>query len=282
MSRKTIAVLSDTTSSDFMFPIWYKYYSTLFGPSNLFVVAFPGVPQNFLPYELGGLIKVDEIFNEDLRLKIITPIIHSLLMRYDVVIRIDIDEMLVVDPARFGNLREYIHQWGGEYITARGFDLMQWQDETSLELTSKILNQRKWGYALSAMNKTCMTRVPLQWGRGFHYCTAMPAFGDVFLFHLKRIDAGLERAWCHRMLEVAKNDVHLQEYYTQELGFIESFGRHRWSLPADEGPDVLMRNDYLVEFNSKIRLNPGNGVFDGPYDQENRNIRIPDRFQDIF
>jgi hypothetical protein len=82
--------------------------------------------------------------------------------------------------------------------------------------------------------------------------------------------------------DVGKSDAHLRDYYTWELGYIESYGPSRWSLPTDEGPDVLFRNDYIADFEPKIRFTPETGIFDGPYDQERRNVKIPDRFKDIF
>jgi hypothetical protein len=79
-----------------------------------------------------------------------------------------------------------------------------------------------------------------------------------------------------------KDDAHLRDYYTGELGYLDSYGPSRWSLPTDEGSDVLFRNDYIADFESKIHFTQETGIFDGPYDQERRNVKIPDRFKDIF
>jgi hypothetical protein len=282
MSRKSIAIAVDALSADFIFPIWHRYYSNLFGAENLFVTTFEGGDPGFSDFELGKLTVAEGFYNDDKRVKLINATVAELLKRYDVVIRVDVDEFLVVDPARYGSLREFLESWEGPYITARGFDLMQWRDENPLDPSKKVLHQRQWGYALDAMNKTCVTRIPFKWGRGFHYCSAPPVFGEVFLFHLKRIDLEQERSWCRKMIESAKGDVFVSEYYSSELGFIDSFARSRWNLPADEGPDALIRDAFLAEFRSKVHFVPETGSFDGPYNQEKRNIRIPDRFRDLF
>lgn len=269
-------------STGFIFPIWHRYYSQLFAADNLFVMTFGGNDPSFANFELGELKVIDAVYNDDIRVEVVTAKVAELLHSYDVVLRVDVDEFLVVDPARFQNLRAFIDQWQGRYITARGFDIIQMKEQEPLDLTRPILEQRPCGYALDAMNKTCVTRIPLKWGRGFHYCSAPPAFGDVFLLHLKRVDAENEKAWCRTMLALARNDAFAVQYYTECLNIIDPYRQGRAQLPFDEGEDALLRASFMEAFTTTVRFDATTGLYDGPYRQEATNVVVPRRFRSSF
>jgi hypothetical protein len=211
-----------------------------------------------------------------------TAFVADLLDSHDMVVRVDVDEFLVPDPAKFANLYEYLESWSGTHLTAFGFDILQSPEEPVLDLGRPILTQRRFGYALTALNKTCVTRVPLKWGRGFHYCSQPPNFGDLFLFHAKRADIALQAIWNERMRAEARGDQFVDSYYSWDMVKIQEYHESRLRLPLITGPDALVRTDFNRHFLDNIRYVEKLGLFNGPYDIEQVNVVIPDTFRNAF
>lgn len=191
-----VAVISDALSSEFYFPIWYRYYASQLGPENIFLITYPGYTQNFAGYRLGGIVELPYTYSDHVRAKAISSYAQFVLEFRDAVIRVDTDEFVVPDPARYSSLATFMAEVQYPYVTGIGLDVIQRIGEPELTLDRPILvDQRAFCYANSSLNKTCITRVECRWGSGFHGSTLHPHFEDCYLIHFKRADIELQMKW---------------------------------------------------------------------------------------
>jgi hypothetical protein len=279
-----VAVVTDAVSAEYFFPIWYRYYSAQVGPQNMYVVTYREGQEEFNDFELGGIEPLPQSYDEDLRWDKISEFVRTLLANHDIVLRVDVDEFLVPDPDKCSSLMNFLSGWKGEYLTALGFDLIQSPDEPILDFEKSVLSQRRYAYALTAMNKTCVTRKPLKWGRGFHYCSSPPQFGDLYLLHTKRADIRVQKDWNDCMREQASDDPFVQKYYSWQQEQISLYQLNRFTLPLIEGEASMVRTEFNASFLSQVGYNESNGLYEGraAFDIEQVNVRIPDKFRSFF
>jgi hypothetical protein len=194
--RQRAAILTDTMSPEFYFPVWYRYYASQFGADNIHVMTLGGLKDDFNKFTLGSVKEMDLTYDDGIRLAAISERVTELLRHNDYVIHVDTDEFLIPDPRKHKSLASHIQSLQRDYVTARGFDVFQHCSEPPLAMERPILvHQRRHAFALAAMNKTCITAVPLKWNRGFHHCSRPPQFDDIFLFHMKRADVAQTISW---------------------------------------------------------------------------------------
>lgn len=276
-----VAVVTDAVSSSFIFPVWYKYYASNFGGENIFVATYAGKVKQFQSYELGFVKSIAENYNDDVRKIYIAELVTSLLDVYDVVIRVDSDEFLIPENAGFNSLKEFIDQWEGQYITARGFDIFEHVDDTSLNIQRPILEQREYCYPLNAMNKTSVTRTPLKWGRGFHYCNAKPNFDGLILLHTKRLSIDMQNDWNNFMIENSKNDEFVKNYYGIEKDKVKDY--HKWRSECclnqeDFGKDSIFQKNFF----KNVSYNFVTDLHEGKYEMSSSVCKLPREYRKYF
>ena len=277
-----IAVVTDAISANAYFPVWHTYYGDQFGARNIYVFTYALNAAAFEGVEIGGLQLISDSYNDDVRKEAITAFVCQLLESYETVIRVDVDEFLVPDPLRSGSLAELLANWSGTHITACGFDIFQTPADAPLDFKQPLLAQRRTAYALTALNKTCVTRVPVKWNRGFHYCSLPPAFADVYLLHTKRADISHQIAWNERMRSGSDRDEFVKSYYAWDATQIEAYHRNRARLPLVSDFHALTRTAFNEQFKRSVRFAARTQIFDGPYDVEQVNVEIPARFLQFF
>jgi len=178
-----------------------KYYGGQFGVENLFVVTY-GNSNGFERLGLGGIWVVAGPYEDKLRAKLVSKLVDALLEFYDVVVRCDVDEFVIPNLDKHQSLTSYIEVVEDDYVTAIGIDVFEGADEGELRLDSPILGQqRRMGALNSALDKTTLTSVSLEWAPGFHATKNPPNFNDLFIFHLKWADLKGRKAWHASMAE---------------------------------------------------------------------------------
>ena len=192
---RNVCVITNATTADAYFPLWVKYYGKMFGQKNLFVVAY-GSGDGFDQFELGGTWVVSKCFDDIMAAKLTSKFVDALLEVYDVVIRCDVDEFVVPNLNIHKSLRSYIDDLDKDYVTAIGVDVFQVPGDPDLNFETPILGrQRSRGALNSALDKTVLTSIPLEWGPGFHATKTPPIFDGLFLFHLKYADVNARINW---------------------------------------------------------------------------------------
>jgi hypothetical protein len=280
--NKKVAVVTDAISDQFFFPLWYCYYSNIFGSENLFLVTYQGDSNNFLAYVLGGIVKLPVLYSDPVRRGVITGLVTTLLETYDAVVRVDTDEILVVDPLSAPSLGEFVQSLDGPYITARGFDVVQLPDEAPLgEDRASILLRRTVAYPNSALNKTCIVQTPVNWTSGFHWCSTFPYFGHLFMLHLKRVDINWQLEWYTRISE-STADADLAEYYRPDRDKILNYHMGLCHRPRVVGIENWYRRDHISRFLEAILYHPGAGIYMGSYGHESVLCEVPAVWKHLF
>ena len=286
--KPTVAVITDSLSSAFYFPKWIEYYSKQFGSSNLYVATYTGFQQNFYSLSLGGIWEIPSHYNDAKRAAVITGLVHTLLGAYDYVLRVDTDEFLLPDPRYFASLKQYVEILERPYVTAMGYDIIQDDGDGVLDLSDKILiKQRKHCYPFNALNKTCLTTIPINWLPGFHYCSVFPEFNQLFLLHLKRADIALQSQWSLYMASQVADDPRIKDYYAKDNEKAEAYMKTVRQYPRLSGWANIRRTEFNSRFQAGIKWHPHkgspNGVYHGEqFSHEKVLVELPPEFSGFF
>jgi hypothetical protein len=266
-----VAVVSDALSPDAIFPYWHRYYGDQFGVANLYVVTYADYGTQFRGIPLGGLIQLPVGYEDSARRKFISRFVTALLDCYEAVIRVDIDEFLVVDPRSAPSLAAYVEQMKCPYMTARGFDVIQLETEPGLpkDTHASLLENRQYAYPNTALNKTCIVKVPVYWSVGFHWSSVYPKFGPLFMLHTKRIDIQWQIDWAAKMFDGIKDNPavssQIKDYYSPKRESVLKYHSDVGSRPRLSGVDSWYRNDLTSSYLNTIQFNPGDGIYFGEY-----------------
>lgn len=154
---------------------WVAYYGKIFGEGNLFVYL-DGTDQqkpsgagraNVTAVPKQG---IEVVKAEKMRLDFLSDRAAELLERYDIVIGVDSDEFLVVDPRAGTSLAEYLSKKTiGSSLSALGIDFAEHLGlDSKFDMSRPLLGQRRFALIHSRFTKPNIITRPLRWGRGFH------------------------------------------------------------------------------------------------------------------
>ncbi|GBR47912.1 hypothetical protein AA106556_1619 [Neokomagataea tanensis NBRC 106556] len=138
--------------------------------------------------------------DDEKRTEFINQFCASLLSWYESVIYVDVDELLIADPALHPSLTHFAHTNTRTVVTAIGLDLIHRPEhEPPLNACLPLLPQRRHVRFSSAMCKPTLIRAPITWAPGFHcHAEAGPKFdAPLYLFHTRYTDltSGLQRLY---------------------------------------------------------------------------------------
>lgn len=173
---KRIAVITMVRNDDFFLRKWVDYYGRQFGKENLYVY-FDGLDQQIPSFCEGcNAFLVDKIGNQVVaaekgRLRFLSDKAAALLSNgYDLVIGVDADEYIVVDPKLGISLAQYLSERNvTSSLSALGLDFGQkLGEETDLNHDTPFLSQRKYAQIGTRYTKPAIISHPVVWGSGFH------------------------------------------------------------------------------------------------------------------
>ena len=283
---KKICVISDATSPDFWFPLWYQYYSKQFGSSALHLVTYEGLSHRFRKYELGGLTELPCAYNDVLRSRVISAAVNTLLYTHDIVIRCDVDEFLIANPKKFLSLNAYLQQINKKYVTAVGFDVVESPLETEINFDLPILGkQRRVAMIHPALHKTSLVTVPAYWGPGFHGSSLYPSFDELFLAHFKFANVSERVRWHSHMLDTSLKGGSETEYFSN--GELRLKGYRDGVLKRDrmEGWDALSSSDATSSFLKTVHHwgeREGHDFYQGSFSIGEKSFEIPSEFSEML
>lgn len=172
---KRIAAITMVRNDDFFLEKWVSYYGQQLGKENLYIF-FDGEDQvipdfcqgtnSFLHEKIGTQV----VKAEKGRLRFLSEQASRLLVNYDMVIGVDADEYIVVDPNQGQTLRQFLSNLPIDYsISALGLDFGQKQGvEGDLTLDQPFLSQRHFAQIGTRYTKPSIIARPCVWGAGFH------------------------------------------------------------------------------------------------------------------
>jgi hypothetical protein len=199
---KKICAVTMARNDEFFLNRWIRYYGTELGEENLFVYL-DGIDQP-VPEHAGkaNIIHKERVAEhvvaaEKRRLGFLSEMAADLLKTYDIVIGVDADEFLIVDPTCKKSLVEYLSTIEiSPCVSGLGMDIGQHlQNEPTLNYDKPFLEQREYAYISSRYTKPSVISRPVQWGSGFHRVKGHNFRIDpnLYLFHFGSVDMEMIR-----------------------------------------------------------------------------------------
>src|SRR6056300_1613315 len=152
IEEEKVAVISMVRNDTFFADKWISYYGAQFGFENLFLFV-DGMDQNSpkqagkincfqIPHQSYKRAKGDRV-----RARMISNFAKDLFSSFKVVLAMDIDEFLVIDPKKNISLKAYLLQdFSSISLSALGIDVGQHPEiENAVDLKKSFLSQRKFG-----------------------------------------------------------------------------------------------------------------------------------------
>lgn len=173
---KRIAVLTMVRNDDFFLRKWVEYYGRELGKENLYIY-YDGEDQTIADFCQGTnaflhpKIGTQVVAAEKARLKFLSERAAELFAKgYDLVIGVDADEYIVVDPKLGIGLKEYLSQQNIDVsLSPLGLDFGQkLGKESDLSNNEPFLSQRHYAQIGTRYTKPSIIAEPCRWGSGFH------------------------------------------------------------------------------------------------------------------
>lgn len=200
MNKKFCAVFTIVNNEKFFLPIWLKHYKNFVENNDIYILDHSTTDGSTDGLDV-NVIKLENsvLFNHFWLKNIVEEFQQKLLNDYEIVIFSEIDELIYTLNEPFSNLLHNFSQNNEQsYLTCSSFNIVQNLDiELPIEKDSFFLNDRNYWYKKSSTevkplyDKTLITKVPLQYGIGFHDAVldkGLNYVNNLFLVHLHRID----------------------------------------------------------------------------------------------
>ena len=195
---KRIAALTMARNDDFYLRKWVEYYGGQLGRENLYIFL-DGLDQVVGDFCAGTHAQAVEkigsqvIEAEKGRLRFLSGKAAELLAGgYDLVIGVDADEFIVVDPKLGKTLPEYLSTLKiKDSVSALGLDFGQKiGEEEEIREDEPFLHQRHYAQLGTRYTKPSIVAKPLVWGSGFHRIKGhnFHIAKDLYLFHFGYFD----------------------------------------------------------------------------------------------
>ena len=195
---KRIAALTMARNDDFYLRKWVEYYGGQLGRENLYIFL-DGLDQVVGDFCAGTHAQAVEkigsqvIEAEKGRLRFLSGKAAELLAGgYDLVIGVDADEFIVVDPKLGKTLPEYLSTLRiKDSVSALGLDFGQKiGEEEEIREDEPFLHQRHYAQLGTRYTKPSIIAKPLVWGSGFHRIKGhnFHIAKDLYLFHFGYFD----------------------------------------------------------------------------------------------
>ena len=272
---KAICALTMVRNDAVFIRKWVDYYGKALGRKNLFIILdghdqempenTKGVNAIFLPKVHAQLVKADRR-----RARVMSHFAAGLLYHYEMVIGVDIDEFVVVDPALGQNLPEYLSKLPlRSSYSSLGMDVGQHiSTESPANFSKPLLSQRKFAMLSSRYSKPSIIMKPVTWGSGMHRIKGhnFKIDPNLYLFHFGMVDK--------KQSETRENDADLLK-----AGWGKHMARRGNLLHIIEKSTPLDGDDYIptarkLQQNRRplYALNKPKMIKGSPV------IRIPERF----
>lgn len=199
--KKRIATLTMVRNDDFFLRKWVEYYGSELGKENLYIY-YDGEDQAIGDFCQGTNVFVHPkigsqvVTAEKGRLKFLSKKAAELFAQgYDLVIGVDADEYIVVDPKLGVGLGEYLSSQSIDVcLSPLGLDFGQkLGEEDDLSMESSFLSQRHYAQIGTRYTKPSIIAQPCRWGSGFHRVKGhnFHIASDLYLLHFGYADKRL-------------------------------------------------------------------------------------------
>lgn len=205
-AKFNVACVTMMKDEEFFLPIWFRYYSSLFGAENLYIIdhaseksvsdMLPSEPEshrvNVIRIPPRGSYseeKNTKLFDGQ-RFSFISQFISGLLTYFDAVIFNDTDELYVPDPLRYPSLTDYLAKNAKKNGITAGFGVELFQipeTEPAFDIKRTVFSQRENFFCSPLYSKPHILTIPSSIKP--HTSSVPFVFDpDLLLVHMKHID----------------------------------------------------------------------------------------------
>lgn len=261
--KAPLAIVTMVYNEPEFLPLWRRHYASQVGEKACYVIDH-GTDDGSTD-DLGGVNRLcipRSPQDDETRSRAIACYCAALLHWYDAVIYVDVDELLVADPALYASLIDFSRGWSAPVVTATGLDVIHVPEhEPDIDWSVPISRQRTHLRFTSSMCKPVLIRRPVDWAPGFHNTTEVPQFdAPLFLFHLRYADLmqGVKRLERTRRQPWISEDAGRHQRMTNEdwSGMLRSMAAlpdiRDISLSADDPTLALWRARVLSSSRSRM------------------------------
>lgn len=238
--RRPVAVFTIVQNEAVFLPVWLRHYGLEFDADDLYVLDHDSTDGSVDAVKGAHVVPVHRAYSFDHRwlCSTVEDFQKFLLRSYDAVVFTDVDELLVVDPARGPGLTAYVHSMTAPAARATGWNVVQGDDEGPWDPVRPTLGQRRWWHRAPMYDKVLVTTVALSYDVGFHSQRTLPDLSPdpgLILLHLHRVDRArcLDRHRSAAARQWSRRDLDLQ--YGSQNRVVDESDFERWYR---SGPDL--------------------------------------------
>lgn len=168
----SIAFLTMVHNEKVFLDLWLRYYKQF--SDNLFVINHDSEEDTISRDRKNHKFKEIKVFNNSFHdaswmRDVVKREQKKLLKKFDMVVFVESDEYLLVDPEKYSNLMDFISKNPQNCIFATGYNVVQDLGyEFTLDFAKPILRQRKYWASSTSYSKPVIAHTPLNWVPGFH------------------------------------------------------------------------------------------------------------------
>ncbi|AHM04402.1 hypothetical protein roselon_02051 [Roseibacterium elongatum DSM 19469] len=283
MAKEFACALTHVRHETFFLEKWIDHYSGIVGRENLHVVIDgddwePEVDLTGIHTEVLLEAPRRRIKNDRFMAKEMSGRANKLRKRYEHVIRGDVDEYVVIDPASgldWPQAFEELTEQG--YIFALGVDMVEAEDETApIDRTQPILGQRRRGFVADRYTKPFVITRWNNWAGGAHRLLNRPTVisNHFFLFHMALADKTVaeERLAARGGLQQHRS------FVDHQTGRLEAIADHGLSAPIDFAEACAVgRGQFPVEPDGSVTKRP-RAATDPRATEQGLPTIVPERF----
>ncbi len=233
-----LAIITMTYNEAGKLPIWLRYYGRQVGLKHCYVIDHGSDDGSTAAMgEANRIVLPRSPQDEDRRVGLVTDLTRGLLRYYQRVAYVDVDELLLADPARYADLRDYAARMTTDAVTSVGLEIVHGTGEPPLRSDAGVGGQRGSAIFSSSMCKTNMVGRAVNWAPGWHAHDGAPRFDDLYLLHLRHadLDQALSRLAITRAMPWASEEA--GRHQRNEDGWMRDVVSHFGGLPfaPDQG-----------------------------------------------
>jgi hypothetical protein len=184
IKKSELCIITYANDSSAWFPYWFRYYRSLSSKAAITVIT--PKPESFSLYSIDNLISVKNFaYDDEARARMVSRISAAFLEYYDWTLVVDVDEFIVPDPRlnlSFGDALEM--RWEDQVIYTIGIDIIETRTCKEFDFDKNLLVNRTYGIINSSLGKPSISRVPVEYIPGYHYCNRKPKFSSPTFFNL--------------------------------------------------------------------------------------------------
>ena len=249
-----LAVVTMTYNEADFLPLWLRHYTRAIGPRNCFVIDHGSTDGSTSDLWGAGYIPLPRSKYDVVQVSaFVSTFCSNLLLHFDWVLYVDIDELVVVDPVIYGSLYDLCERTTQKVVRSIGLNLHEVPGDTPLDPNKPATLQRKYVRFGYSMCKPLLTSVPIKWTPGNHSADPGGGFDHLFMFHLAPCDYQLNMRKLARTRVMPWGEgpagAHQRVTDQERLNLLDTIGKlpKRQGMTFDDADTVLSERLALID-----------------------------------